>query len=75
MLQCGREWLLFRGDVACEYLGTSTRAELYRHVYHVWKTGLDADELIAILETCRPDRVMTEGERHEARWKALGGSW
>ncbi len=56
MLQCGREWLLFKGDAACDFLGTSTRQELYRHVYHVWRTGLDADELIAILETNRPDR-------------------
>ena len=74
MLQCGREWLLFRGGVACDFLGTSTRQELYRHVYHVWRSGLDADELIAVLETNRPDRVRTKQEDIEAAWDQLGGS-
>jgi len=50
MLQCGREWLLFRGDVACEYLGTATRAELYQHTRAHWTKGLDVDELTAIIE-------------------------
>lgn len=75
MLQCGREWLLFRGDIACDRLGTATRAELYSHARAHWKTGLDADELIAILETSRPDRVRTDVECREARWRADGGSW
>ena len=75
MLQCGREWLLFKGDVACDSLGTSTRAELYRHAYAHWTAGLDADELIAILETCRPNKVLTDDEKREARWNASGGSW
>lgn len=75
MLQCGREWLLFKGDVACEYLGMLTRAELYSRAYAVWKNGLCTDELIAILETCRPDRILTDDETKEARWKAMGGSW
>ena len=57
MLQRGREWLLFKGDVAAEFLGTSTRAELYNHAHRVWKAGLNTDELIAILETNRADRV------------------
>ncbi|KKL22115.1 hypothetical protein LCGC14_2438690, partial [marine sediment metagenome] len=47
----------FKGDVAAEFLGTSTRAELYNHAHRVWKAGLNTDELIAILETNRADRV------------------
>lgn len=75
MLQCGREWLLFRGDVACDFLGTSTRGELYRHAFRAWENGLKTDELIDIIETTRPDRRQTDYEQREARWKALGGSW
>ena len=74
MLQWKWEWLLFKGDVACNTLGTSTRAELYAYAYHVWYTGLDADKLIAILETNRPDRVWTKQEKIEAAWDRMGGS-
>jgi len=49
LLQCGREWLLFWGDVAVQYLGTETRAELYYHARAVWRKGLDVGELIAII--------------------------
>jgi len=75
MLQCGRGWMLFRGDAACDFLGTSTRAELGRHCYAHWPNGLDADELIAILVAQRPVRQLNKEEMSEARWKALGGSW
>jgi len=75
MLQCGREWLLFNGGLACLYLGMRTRAELYSQARAVWKNGLDTEELTAILETCRPDRTHTDYEAREARWKAMGGSW
>ena len=47
MLQCGREWFLFKGGVACDFLGTASRHDLYRQAYYVWRTGLDTDELIA----------------------------
>ncbi len=75
MLQCRHEWLLFRGFLACDWLGKLTRSELAYRAYRYWERGLDADELIAILETMRPDRVWTDGEKREARWKADGGSW
>lgn len=75
MLQCGREWLLFRGDVAADFLGISTRDELYKRAYRVWKTGLNVDDLITVFEITRPDRRLTDGELREQRWKALGGSW
>ena len=51
MLQRGYEWLLFKGEVACDFLGTSTQAELYNQAYRVWYRGLDADELIAIIKS------------------------
>lgn len=75
MLQCKREWLLFKGEVACDFLGKLTRTELRKRAYVHWVTGLDANELIAILETTRPERKMTDGELREARWRAAGGSW
>ena len=50
MLQCGREWFLFKGDVACDFLGTSSRNELHYYARAHWHIGLDADELIAIIE-------------------------
>ncbi len=75
MLQRGREWLLFGGLGACDFLGSSTRAELYSHAFAHWEQGLDADELITIIERSRPTRRLNDGELREARWKALGGSW
>jgi hypothetical protein len=78
LLQCRREWLLFAGDVACDFLGSLTRAELYRRAYHVWRKGLDADELIAIVQSrCKRKDVFynLSADEREARWKALGGSW
>jgi len=51
MLQCGREWLLFKGDYAVKYLGKSTRRELYQWAHVHWEKGLSIDELIAIIET------------------------
>ena len=74
MLQCGREWFLFKGSTALDSLGNSTRLELHSHAFYVWKIGLDADKLITILETNRPDRVWTEGEKREAAWDAMGRS-
>ncbi len=52
MLQCRREWLLFRGNVAADYLGNSTREELYDHAEHIWTTGLDATEIVEALTGC-----------------------
>lgn len=53
LLQCGREWLLFDGLVAADFLGTSTRAELYRHAKKWWAKGLDRRELIEALNATR----------------------
>lgn len=75
LLQCGREWLLFDGMTAREFLGTSTRDELYKHAIRVWKTGLHAEDLMSFLVEMRPIRQLNDAERREARWKALGGSW
>jgi len=49
MLQCGREWLLFKGIVAAEHLGTATRSELYHHATIWWRNGLDTNGLIEAL--------------------------
>jgi len=49
MLQCRKEWLLFRGDVAACFLGTATRAELYRHATIWWQDGLDTNGLTGAL--------------------------
>lgn len=75
LLQRGREWLLFYGRIACEYLGLSTRADLYTYACRVWKDGLDVDELMTFLENHKPVRKLNDGELREARWKAAGGSW
>lgn len=50
VLQCRREWLLFKGDVAAEFLGNSTYAELIHFAHRVWQAGLNADELIEVLK-------------------------
>ena len=59
LLQCGREWLLFRGDVAVEHLGTSTKAELYDLAHAAWYEGLDTNELILTLEEWKECRKST----------------
>jgi len=33
ILQCGREWLIFKGSIAADVLGTSTRQELCDHAH------------------------------------------
>lgn len=48
ILQCGREWLIFQGQVAADILGTSTREELYSFAHKIL-TGLDGRELIKAL--------------------------
>lgn len=48
MLQCGREWLLFKGEVASDHLGTATQRELkYLWAHRTWKV-LDRCELIQV---------------------------
>jgi len=51
MLQCGREWLLFKGEVAADHLGTATQRELY----HLW-----AHRTWRILNKCELIQVLTE---------------
>ena len=53
LLQCQREWLLFRGRVAADFLGVSTRAELYRHATIWWNQGLNTEQLIGALNESR----------------------
>ncbi len=74
MLQCHREWLLFKGLAACNILGTSTREELYDYAYHIWSTGLNVEELIAFIGV-KGARLRNDVEEREAKWRALGGSW
>ena len=45
MLQCRREWLLFDGYTAAEYLGNVPRSGLYLHAKARWENGLDEFEL------------------------------
>jgi hypothetical protein len=45
LLQVGREWLLFRGPEAAEYLGRGTRQVLEAAACHHWRKGLRAEEL------------------------------
>ncbi len=36
LLRVGRDWLLFRGDVAADILGDSTKAKLIKAAMHYW---------------------------------------
>lgn len=49
LLQCGREWLLFTGRDAHEYVGRMTRRGLYRCARARWTNGLKNEELIECL--------------------------
>jgi hypothetical protein len=49
MLQVGRDYLLFRGDVAARYLGLVTKAELLKQCAKCWYGNIDDDELISII--------------------------
>lgn len=45
LLQCNKEWLLFRGPDAAEYVGNATRHELYSYCLVRWDNGLNNVEL------------------------------
>jgi len=45
LLQCRREWLLFTGRDAHDYVGNLTRGGLYRVARVRWTSGLRAEEL------------------------------
>lgn len=49
LLQCGREWLLFDGAYAAQYVGCMTRRELINVCLKHWTGGLDKRELICWL--------------------------
>ncbi len=49
LLQCGREWLLFTGLDAHDYVGNLTRGGLYRCTYAKWTRGLNDKELVECL--------------------------
>lgn len=50
MFECGGDWLLFRGDVACRMLGAATRPELVMAATRFWAAGkFDRGELIEAL--------------------------
>lgn len=49
MLQCRREWLLLESLTAVQLLGKATRKELCAAAYHHWNDGLNANELIELL--------------------------
>lgn len=60
LLQCGREWFLFTGTVAAEYVGNVTRAELQGLSTWHSKTGLHKEEIIACLsQTLNPTNDCT----------------
>jgi len=50
MLQCRREWLLFKGPVAIMSLGHFSHRDLCSMAYHYWPNGLNVDELISTLK-------------------------
>ena len=49
LLQCGREWLLFTGRDAHDYVGKLTREGLYRVARERWTRGLKDEELVSCL--------------------------
>lgn len=53
MLEIGREWMLFTGDVAAQFVGRATRLHLEQIVYRHWKNGLIKQELITCLSNFR----------------------
>lgn len=55
LLQVQREWLLFSGRDAADYLGLLTRKGLYKVVRSRWEGGLNNQELITSLDRDWPD--------------------
>lgn len=53
LLQVGREWMLFDGEVAAHVVGRSTRGELQRHAAAHWPDGLDSGDLLQMLRRGR----------------------
>jgi hypothetical protein len=49
MLQCRREWFLFDGAIAAQYLGYVTRDELCKLATKWWPDGLNEMELVEVL--------------------------
>jgi hypothetical protein len=49
MLQVGREYLLFTGDVAAEHVGLVPKGKLVEVAYKYWPKGLKKEELIQCL--------------------------
>lgn len=49
LLQVGRDWLLFRGDVAAEHVGRCSRARLFELAHRSWVNGLKREELVLCL--------------------------
>ena len=49
LLQVGREWLLLRGDVAAEHLGSCTRQQLIDRSTLFWAHGIIQEEFVACL--------------------------
>lgn len=50
LLQVRREWLLFTGRIAAEYIGSCTREELYEVARARWSAGLIGKELMECLK-------------------------
>lgn len=53
MLQCGKEWLLIKGDVAAKQVGSCTRKELIQISAKSWLTGLKDQELLEFIKCNR----------------------
>lgn len=53
LLQVGKEWLLFTGEVAAVHVGRATRVELERLAVRHWRNGLITEELISCLNNLR----------------------
>lgn len=49
LLEVGREWLLFTGDVAAASVGRVTRLELEKLAFRHWRNGLVRKELVSCL--------------------------
>lgn len=55
LLQVGRTWLLFEGDVAATLVGHLNRSELEERAYRWWPDGLNEAELLECLRTYGSD--------------------
>jgi hypothetical protein len=45
ILKVGRDWLLFKGDLAADHLGKLNRAQTLALAHAVWTKGLNSKEL------------------------------